>query len=89
MCAQMLMHAIAHRGCTDAIRESALKADSGRKDPVPHQALKPVPVLHLAFQLDTLPTKLSAPRDHCRANVNDLFATGVCSSTPNLPLNPF
>ena len=59
------------------------------KNPVLHQALKPTPVLRLAFQLDTLPTELSAPRDHCRASVNDLFATGVCSSTPNLPINPF
>ena len=66
------MHVIAHRGCTDAVRESALKVDSGTKDPVPHQALKPTPVLRLAFQFDTLPTELSAPRDHCRASVNDL-----------------
>ena len=28
MCAQMLMPAIAHRGCTDSVRESALKGDS-------------------------------------------------------------
>ena len=25
------MHAIAHEGCTDTVRESTLKADSGRK----------------------------------------------------------
>ena len=30
-CAQMLTHAIAQGGCADAVRESALKADSGRK----------------------------------------------------------
>ena len=30
-CEQMLMHAIAHEGCTDTVRESALKADSGKK----------------------------------------------------------
>ena len=30
-CAQMLMHVIAYGGCTDTVRESALKADSGRK----------------------------------------------------------
>ena len=29
--AQMLMHAIAHWGCADTVRESALTADSGRK----------------------------------------------------------
>ena len=33
MCAQMLMHATVHWGCTDTIRESALKVDSGRKIP--------------------------------------------------------
>ena len=29
----MLMHAIAHEGYTDTVRESALEADSGRKIP--------------------------------------------------------
>ena len=29
----MLMHTIAHAGCTDTIRESALEVDSGRKIP--------------------------------------------------------
>ena len=32
-CTQMLKHAIAHEGCTDTVRESALKVDSGRKIP--------------------------------------------------------
>ena len=32
-CTQMLMHAIAHGGCTDTVRESALKFGSGRKIP--------------------------------------------------------
>ena len=32
-CAQMLMHAIAHGGRMDTLRESALKGDSGRKIP--------------------------------------------------------
>ena len=31
MCAQMLMHAIAHGSCANTVRESALKADPGRK----------------------------------------------------------
>ena len=30
-CAQMLMHVIAHGGCSDTERESALDVDSGRK----------------------------------------------------------
>ena len=33
MRAQRLMHAIAHDGCTDTVRESAVKVDSGRKVP--------------------------------------------------------
>ena len=32
-CTRMLMHAIANGGCTDTVRESALKADSGRNIP--------------------------------------------------------
>ena len=32
-CTQMLMHAIAHGGCTDTVRASALEVDSGRKLP--------------------------------------------------------
>ena len=32
-CTQMLLRAIAHRGCTDTERESALNVDSGRKKP--------------------------------------------------------
>ena len=29
----MLTHAMAHEGCTDTVRESALKVDPGRKIP--------------------------------------------------------
>ena len=42
-CVQMLMHAIAHGGCTDTVRQSALEVDSGRTIPCltgdsnPHQ----------------------------------------------------
>ena len=32
-CTRMLMHAIAHGGCMDTVRESALEADSGREIP--------------------------------------------------------
>ena len=32
-CAQVLMHAIAHGGCTDTVRESAMEIYSGRKIP--------------------------------------------------------
>ena len=33
MCAQMFIHGIAHEGCVDTIRESALEVDSGKKSP--------------------------------------------------------
>ena len=33
MCTQMLVHVIAHEGCVDKVRESALKVDKGRKIP--------------------------------------------------------
>ena len=32
-CTRILMHVIAHGGCTDTVRESALKVDSGIKIP--------------------------------------------------------
>ena len=37
-CAQMLMHAIAHGGCTDTVRESAQEVDC-EKSPLPHRVL--------------------------------------------------
>ena len=53
MCAQMLKHAIAHRGCMDTIRESALEVDSGRWNPHQYCAL--------TFQSDAVPTELMPP----------------------------
>ena len=55
-CAQMLMHAIAHGGRTNTVRESALKVDSGRQIP---GGLEPVSVLLLAYHTDALPTEPS------------------------------
>ena len=37
---QTVMHAIAHGGCMDTVRESALEADPGEKNPLPHQGLE-------------------------------------------------
>ena len=55
---QMLKHVIVHGGCTDTVRESALKVDSGRK--VPYRAGNPNPRQYcLAFQSDALPSDLS------------------------------
>ena len=48
---QMLMSAIAHRGCTDTVREPPLEVDSGEKNPLPHRGLEPASVLRLAYQL--------------------------------------
>ena len=54
-CAQMLMHAIAHEGCTDTVRESALEVDSGRKIPLPNLGLEPTSVLRLEFRRTLYP----------------------------------
>ena len=59
-CTQMLMYVIAHMGCMDTVRESALGAD-WEKISLPHQGFEPMSVLHLAFQLDAPPTGLIPP----------------------------
>ena len=47
MCAQMMMHAVAHGGWTNTVRESALKADSGRKySPIFIKCQSTQPTLH-------------------------------------------
>ena len=46
----MLLHAIAHGGSTDTVRESALEVDSGEKVPFPYRGLEPASVLRLTFQ---------------------------------------
>ena len=53
MCTQMLMHMVAHKGCTYVIRESALKIDSGRK--ILQWGIEPVSV---ANRYDTVPPEL-------------------------------
>ena len=62
-CAQMLVHAIAHGGCPDTIKESALKFTQGEKSLAAPGTLTQVSIrlLCLAFQLDILPTKLRLP----------------------------
>ena len=65
--AQMLMHTIARRGCTDTIREPALKVD-WEKNPLPHQGLEPASVLRLACLLDILLTELFPLRDGDKDN---------------------
>ena len=58
-CAQMLMHAIAHGGCTDTVRESTVEL--GEKKSLPRRGLEPASKLRPAFQSDTLPAELSLP----------------------------
>ena len=57
----MLMHVTTHMGCTRIVRESALKTDSGKKNPLPYLEHKPVSVLRLALQSDVLPNELFLP----------------------------
>ena len=59
MCTQLLMQAIAHGGCANTVRESALKAD-WEKNPVHHRGLEPESVLLQPFQSDAVPTELLA-----------------------------
>ena len=53
---QMLMHAVAHRGCADSVTEV-----DWEKNPSLHRGLEPASVLRLAFQSDALPAELSPP----------------------------
>ena len=57
----MLMHATAHEGCTDTVKESALEVDCGEKNPLPYRGLEPASVLSLAFQSDALPAGVFPP----------------------------
>ena len=61
----MLMHANAHRGCTDTVRESALEQnDSGRKIPCPVRELNPRQ--YCAWLFSWTLSQLSYPaRLHC------------------------
>ena len=58
-CAQMMMHAIAHGGCMESVRESALQV--WEKKPLPHWELEPASVFRLACQSAAVPNKLSPP----------------------------
>ena len=51
----ILMDAIAHEGSTDTVRESALKVDSGKKNPLPHRGIEPA---SSECRSDTLATEL-------------------------------
>ena len=51
LCSCMLMHVIAHWGCMDTVRESALRVDSGRKMSCLHRGFEPALALHRAFSV--------------------------------------
>ena len=54
----MLMHAIAHGGRTDMVRESALKIDWGKKNPLLTWDSNPRQYFRQAFQPDAVPAVL-------------------------------
>ena len=54
----MLMHVIAHGGCADTVRESALEVDSVRKIPYHTGDSNRRQYCALAFRSDALPTPL-------------------------------
>ena len=61
-CVQLLMHVIAHGGCVNSVRESALKADCGRKI-----FCHIWNWIHIStFQSYTPPVELSHPHCWCR-----------------------
>ena len=68
----MLMHAIAHGGCIDTVRESAQKVGSGRKVLCP-PGIKTASALHLAFQSDALPTELFNSRLQVQSSARTPF----------------
>ena len=85
-CAHMLMHAIAHGGCTDTVRvctESWL----WEKNPLSHRGLEPESVLRLTFQSHTLPTELFPARLGCvKSTIHYawLYCVKVCCVLLNL-----
>ena len=58
----LLMHAIAHGGCTDTVRESAPEVDSRRRKKkeknLPHRGLEHRSVFRLDFQSGALAAEL-------------------------------
>ena len=60
----MLMHVIVRGGCTNTVRESALKVDSVRKISLTaYRGMEPASGLRLNFGPNALPTEISRPLD--------------------------
>ena len=85
-CAQLLMHAISHGGCTDTVRESAPEAD-WEKNLLPHRGLEHASVFRLAFQSDVLPTELLPPSRPTLVKM-PYMATPQTKQTPFSNLKP-
>ena len=66
------MQAIAHFGCVDTVRESALKVDL-EKNPLPHRGIEPASA---AFRSDALPAEL-----HPFPYLWEKFPTVIIAST--------
>ena len=62
--AQMLMHAIAHWGCADTVRESALTADSGRKSLFSPRTRTRVSIAPGFSRVGPSTTATAVPRDY-------------------------
>ena len=60
----MLMHVTVRGGCTNTVRESALKVDSVRKISLTaYRGMEPTSGLRLNFGPNALPTEISCPLD--------------------------
>ena len=79
-CTQMSMHVIAQGDCADTVKESALKADTGRKNSLPHRGAEPVSAASCTWcSANYLPTQLHSNlerrkkcyRDDCQRSEKD------------------
>ena len=92
----MSLHAIAHGGCKDTVRESALKVDSGeeKKNPSPHRGIEPTSA---ACRPDALPTELHPQpfkrrrwlqAHEVRWTTNQTLACDLCCGPVSFPSAP-
>ena len=94
---QMLGHVTADRGCTNTVRESALKGDSGGEHPLQHGGIKPVSVLHMGKSCSLALELLSSCQGYGFVNATDdathsnkhegkktfhYFSTDICLPSP-------
>ena len=64
-CAQLLVHATAHGGCTNTVRDPACtKSWQWEKNPLLHRGLEPLSLLPLVLWSDVLPTGIAQWLEH-------------------------